>query len=61
MRISSCAAEYFNKDGLVEFAEFVDLFARIRERTHARHGADPSPLLPGEFVQFAQDLLAGGA
>jgi TIR domain len=41
-----------------EFADFVDLFARIRERTHARHGADPSPLLPGEFVQFAQDLLA---
>ncbi len=49
-------SEPLRSDG--EFAEFVDLFARIRERTHARHGTDPSPLLAGEFVQFAQDLLA---
>jgi hypothetical protein len=41
-----------------EFGEFVDLFARIRERTHDRHGHARAPLLTGEFVQFTQDLLA---
>jgi hypothetical protein len=40
-----------------EFADFVDLFARIKERTHTQHGAMPSPLLASEFIQLSQDLL----
>ena len=40
-----------------DFIIFVELFARIRERTHAVHGSDPSPLLATEFVQLTQDLL----
>jgi len=40
-----------------EFPAFVDLFARVKERTHARHGATPSPLLASEFVLLSRDLL----
>ncbi len=40
-----------------EFAEFVDLFARVKERTHSQHGAKPSPLLASEFIQLSQDLV----
>ncbi len=40
-----------------EFAEYVDLFARVKERTHAQPGATPSPLAASEFVQLSQDLL----
>jgi hypothetical protein len=40
-----------------DFADFFELFARVKERTHAHHGATPSPLLASEFVQLSQDLL----
>ncbi|MGP0067504.1 MAG: hypothetical protein ACLQGP_28405 [Isosphaeraceae bacterium] len=40
-----------------EFADFVNLFARIKERTHKRHGAMPSPLLASEYIQLSQALL----
>ncbi len=40
-----------------EFGGFVDLFARVKERTHAQDGAKPSPLLASEFIQLSQDLV----
>jgi hypothetical protein len=40
-----------------EFADFADLFARVKERTHLQNGAKPSPLLASEFTQLTQDLL----
>jgi hypothetical protein len=39
------------------FAEFVDLFDRVRERTHTKDRTAPSPLLASEFIQLSQDLF----
>jgi hypothetical protein len=40
-----------------EFGAFVEVFARVRERTHSHSGAQPSPLLASEFVHLSHDLL----
>jgi hypothetical protein len=40
-----------------EFRSFVDVFARVKERTHSQLGAQPSPLLASEFIQLSHDLL----
>jgi hypothetical protein len=40
-----------------DFVDFVDLFARVKERTHTKRGARPSPLLASEFIQLSHDLL----
>ena len=47
--------EQLRKDS--EFAAFIDVFARVKERTHAKHGATPSPLLASEFIQLCHDLV----
>jgi hypothetical protein len=40
-----------------EFIGFVELFDRVKERTHSQSGAQPSPLLASEFIQLSHDLL----
>ena len=40
-----------------DFADFVSVFRRVKERTHALHGAKPSPLLAPDFIQLSHDLL----
>jgi hypothetical protein len=39
-----------------EFASFVEVVKRVIERTHTQQGANPSPLLAQEFIQFNRDL-----
>jgi hypothetical protein len=40
-----------------ELPVFLDIFARIRQRTHAQGGSDANPLMAPEFVELARDLL----